>query len=451
MRRSRSIRRGRPTAPQLAFVERSRRTHGSVDPRPADEQGAQVTRERAAVSGPAWSRDGSQICVPRRSARTTDRPDQARRLPRRRHAGAVTGELGRPTWAPDCRSVGRRRAVSLLGSLPRGAQPGCCSTRSSRGTLVPVGAVSRSIPPATARAAARCGRPTARTWRSSPRAGSGRWRSTARAARSVRRDTIADDQPESPSWEGDSRHIVYQTPNGLRRVLADGSPAGTDRARPDVAGRAPAGAGRGARRTRLRRRPRSARTANPTSWSSAASSAASRATATTCMPARSSMRPGRDGDARPDRDARASGRRVRRQLRPHLARVRDHQRADPVDQPVRGARSSARRSTPAAVPAPACSSPAIRSTAAAIYYPGGVAVTSDSQLEQELDRASALGVDFFKTYVRLPDRMQKRIVDLRARSGEAGDLARDLSRASPSASMASSTCAAPAAAAIRRS
>ena len=35
---------------------------------------------------------------------------------------------------------------------------------------------------------------------------------------------IADDQPESPSWEGDSRHIVYQTPKGLRRVLADGSP-----------------------------------------------------------------------------------------------------------------------------------------------------------------------------------------------------------------------------------
>jgi hypothetical protein len=36
-------------------------------------------------------------------------------------------------------------------------------------------------------------------------------------------DEIADDQPESPSWEGDSRHIVYQTPKGLRRVLADGS------------------------------------------------------------------------------------------------------------------------------------------------------------------------------------------------------------------------------------
>src|SRR5262249_55614951 len=35
---------------------------------------------------------------------------------------------------------------------------------------------------------------------------------------------VANDQPESPSWEGDSRHIVYQTPHGLRRAGAEGSP-----------------------------------------------------------------------------------------------------------------------------------------------------------------------------------------------------------------------------------
>src|SRR5262249_3731660 len=45
------------------------------------------------------------------------------------------------------------------------------------------------------------------------------------------------------------------------------------------------------------------------------------------------------------------------------------------------------------------------------FYPGGVAITSDAQLDQELDRATTLGVDFFKTYVRLPDRYQKKIVD----------------------------------------
>jgi imidazolonepropionase-like amidohydrolase len=47
-----------------------------------------------------------------------------------------------------------------------------------------------------------------------------------------------------------------------------------------------------------------------------------------------------------------------------------------------------------------------------------VSVTSDAQLDQELDRASKLGVDFFKTYVRLPDRMQKRVVDYAHEQGK---------------------------------
>jgi imidazolonepropionase-like amidohydrolase len=46
-----------------------------------------------------------------------------------------------------------------------------------------------------------------------------------------------------------------------------------------------------------------------------------------------------------------------------------------------------------------------------IYYPGGVSIASDEQLDRELDRAKTLGLDFFKTYVRLPDRLQKRVVD----------------------------------------
>jgi imidazolonepropionase-like amidohydrolase len=53
-----------------------------------------------------------------------------------------------------------------------------------------------------------------------------------------------------------------------------------------------------------------------------------------------------------------------------------------------------------------------------VYYPGGVSVTSDRQLEQELDRASALGVDFFKTYVRLPDKFQKRVIDYAHEQGK---------------------------------
>ena len=65
---------------------------------------------------------------------------------------------------------------------------------------------------------------------------------------------------------------------------------------------------------------------------------------------------------------------------------------------------------------------------ARVYYPGGVVGdVRTAQLEQELDRASTLGVDFFKTYVRLPDRLQKRIVDYAHASGQAGDVARALS------------------------
>src|SRR5262249_53225344 len=45
-----------------------------------------------------------------------------------------------------------------------------------------------------------------------------------------------------------------------------------------------------------------------------------------------------------------------------------------------------------------------------IYYPGGVSVPSAEALEGPLNRAAAFGLDFFKTYVRLPDSLQKRVV-----------------------------------------
>jgi hypothetical protein len=33
---------------------------------------------------------------------------------------------------------------------------------------------------------------------------------------------LSEDSPNSPSWEGDSRHLVYLTPEGFGRVAADG-------------------------------------------------------------------------------------------------------------------------------------------------------------------------------------------------------------------------------------
>jgi imidazolonepropionase-like amidohydrolase len=46
-----------------------------------------------------------------------------------------------------------------------------------------------------------------------------------------------------------------------------------------------------------------------------------------------------------------------------------------------------------------------------IYYPGGTSLGDTGQLPLELQHASDFGYDFIKTYVRLPDLMQKRIIE----------------------------------------
>jgi len=46
-----------------------------------------------------------------------------------------------------------------------------------------------------------------------------------------------------------------------------------------------------------------------------------------------------------------------------------------------------------------------------IYYPGGTSLGDTGQLPLELQHAKDFGYDFIKTYVRLPDLMQKRIIE----------------------------------------
>ena len=139
MRRSSSTRRGRPTAPQLAFAsDRSGRMELWIRDLRTNKD-AQVTRERVAVSGPAWSRDGVAHCLPRRSPRDYG-PSAIKPGDCRGGATAGTGaEIGRPTWAPTLPIGRRRRAVSVLGSLPRRAQP-AAALRLRVGHLVAVGA-----------------------------------------------------------------------------------------------------------------------------------------------------------------------------------------------------------------------------------------------------------------------------------------------------------------------
>ncbi|MEA3247861.1 MAG: amidohydrolase family protein [Gemmatimonadota bacterium] len=52
-----------------------------------------------------------------------------------------------------------------------------------------------------------------------------------------------------------------------------------------------------------------------------------------------------------------------------------------------------------------------------IYYPGGTSLDGGVQLTQQLERTAALGFDFVKTYVRLPDMLQKRVVEESHRRG----------------------------------
>lgn len=52
-----------------------------------------------------------------------------------------------------------------------------------------------------------------------------------------------------------------------------------------------------------------------------------------------------------------------------------------------------------------------------IYYPGGMALDGGTELTERLARAEQLGFDFIKTYVRLPDLLQKRVIDEAHRIG----------------------------------
>jgi len=52
-----------------------------------------------------------------------------------------------------------------------------------------------------------------------------------------------------------------------------------------------------------------------------------------------------------------------------------------------------------------------------IYYPGGTTIDGGAELTELLARAKAFDYDFIKTYVRLPDLLQKRVIDAAHRMG----------------------------------
>jgi Tol biopolymer transport system component/imidazolonepropionase-like amidohydrolase len=396
-----------PDSTQLAFAS-DRRGHMDLWVRDLrTNSDVQVTRERAAVSGPAWSRDGSQIAYlgDRHEVRTV-----RMKASDCRGGGAApptAGDLGRPTWAPGCRSVAvgslfpysDRFREGLNHLLLYGFESGSWSQsvlfpQHSAGNRESGGPVWS--PNGTHMAFVTEGR----LWTVAVDAEGGAIGPP---------DPIADDQPESPSWEGDSRHIVYQTAKGLRRVLADGSPPDpiaidlTWRASPAPerivihAGHVLDGvleALHGESDIVVERGIIKSLEAHRDDLHSGAVVDAS---TDTVMPGLIEMHAHLDEGYGGDFG--------RLWLAYGITSVRLPSVNPYAALEQREAFESGRR------PGPRVFFAGDPFDGRRVFYPGGVAVTSAIQLEQELERASTLGADFFMTDVRLPDRMQKRIVD----------------------------------------
>ena len=366
----------------------------------------QLTEEHGAVSGPAWSPDGHHIAflLDHRTLSTVD-------LQRDDHhfafAPGTPGELGRPTWSADSNSIAVGSLFPYSARYREGLNQILLYSSNATGA-------SSSIVVAGHSAGNR--QDTGPVWspdgfRMAFVSEGALWAVPVdeRGGATGPPQIVATDQPGSPSWEGDSKHIVYQTPRGLRRVVADGS-------LPD-------------------------HIALDLTWRNGSS------------PARVVVHAGHVIDGvleavRGESDIVIESGVIRRvdvhrdelhtgavvdasneYVMPGLVEMHAHlddgygenfgrlwlaygitSLRIPSINPYAGleqreAFDAGRR------PGPRVFLAGDPFDGARVYYPGGVSVTSDEQLDRELDRASALGVDFFKTYVRLPDRLQKRIVE----------------------------------------
>ena len=395
-----------PDSAQLAFAS-DRGGHMNLWVRDLrTNRTTQLTTEHGAVSGPAWSPDGNHIAflIDHRTLTTIDLQRDEHRFA---FASSTPGELGRPTWSADSRSIavgslfpysGRYREglnqILLYSSNTTGASASVVVPEHSAGNRQDNGPVWSPD-----------------GFRMALVSEGALWTVAVdeRGEATGPPQIVANDQPESPSWEGDSKHIVYQTPGGLRRIIADGSLperiplelAWRNGATPERivvhAGRVLDGVLEAVRgqtdiviESGIIRSIEEHRDELHTS-------AVVDASNELVMPGLIEMHAHLD-DGYGENFGRVW-------LAYGITTLRIPSINPYAGLEQREAFDAGRR------PGPRVFLAGDPFDGARVYYPGGVSVTSDEQLDRELDRASALGVDFFKTYVRLPDRLQTRIVE----------------------------------------
>ncbi|MBZ5556922.1 MAG: amidohydrolase family protein [Acidobacteriia bacterium] len=367
-----------------------------------------LVEERGAASGAVWSPDGNHIAylVDRRTPMVLT-------VQRDSHRGVVptvptaSGELGRPTWNADNKAI-------ILGSLfPYSNRYREGLNQTLLLTLDPSAAFSSILFPGHS---AGNRQDTGPVW--SPD-GFHMAFTTEGALWNVPVDfkgtptgppqQIADGNPESPSWEGDSRHIVYQTPRGLFRVPADGGQP--ERIPLDLqwqpsvppervivhAGHVFDGTTDGLRaETDIVIEHgviRELTDHNPDLHVGAVVDASSE----TVIPGLIEMH------AHLDRDYGENFGRAWLAYGITSVRIPAINPFEALE--LREAIANGRRAGPRTFTA------GDPFDGARAYYPGGTTLSSEGQIESEIDRASTLGMDFLKTYVRLPDRLQKSVVE----------------------------------------
>jgi len=185
----------------------------------------QVTDGPHVITGPAWSPDGNHLAFVLDRAEigvVTIRPDSH---PMIGPTFVAHGDIGRPTWSAD------NHVVAVGDLLPY-------SDRYAHGLNQLL--LFAMDPPALYSSVLVRGRSAGNREHNGPVwspdgfrfafVGEGKlWTVNVdgKGAATGPPAEIADDQPESPSWEGDMKHLVYQTPAGMRRILSDGGSAET--------------------------------------------------------------------------------------------------------------------------------------------------------------------------------------------------------------------------------